>query len=183
MFGAIFDSTCLFWQFDCDRRGNCWVYDNLQLSNCALGLALSGIILNLIFSFLSWLTYPKSKPEKKASVSENPADQDNGETASVASSDSYSVEGPKIRPVHRTSLIGHMESHCSEDILLDSTDLGHIDDVIPMTDFEEEGRVKECGDENIETETALVGSMHDLQVRSIDCSSPLQVVASPTDSA
>lgn len=29
VFGVIFDSTCLFRRFDCGRRGNCWVYDNL----------------------------------------------------------------------------------------------------------------------------------------------------------
>ena len=61
VFGAIFDSTCLFWQFDCDRRGNCWVYNNVTLGNRAVALALSGVVLNLIFSFLTWLVYPKSK--------------------------------------------------------------------------------------------------------------------------
>ena len=133
IFGVIFDSTCLFWQFDCGRRGNCWVYDNLQLSDRALALALSGVILNFIFSFLSWLVHPKTKKEEKKSISENPDDQNNGETGSVASSDSYTIEGPMNRPMKRTSIVGRMESHCSEDVLLDSTDMDHIDDVIPMT--------------------------------------------------
>lgn len=182
VFGVIFDSTCLFWQFDCDRRGNCWVYDNLQLSNRALALALSGVILNFIFSFLSWLVYPKTKKEKKKSTSETIDDQKNGETASVASSDSYTIEGPMNRPMKRTSVMGRMESYCSEDILLDSTDMGHTDDVIPMTEINEvndhEAGV-EHGDKNVEAETVLVGNMHDMRVRSIGSTSPVQVVPSP----
>ena len=182
VFGVIFDSTCLFWQFDCDRRGNCWVYDNLQLSNRALGLALSGVILNFIFSFLSWFVYPKTKKEKKKSTSETTDDQKNGETASVASSDSYTIEGPMSRPMKRTSVMGRMESHCSEDILLDSTDMGHIDDVIPMTEINEvndhEAGV-EHGDGNVEAETVLVGNMHDMRARSVGSTSPVQVVPIP----
>ena len=74
VFGAIFDSTCLFWQFDCDRRGNCWVYNNVTLGNRAVALALSGVVLNLIFSFLTWLVYPKSKtdPDAGNSKTDNP---------------------------------------------------------------------------------------------------------------
>ena len=181
VFGVIFDSACLFWQFDCDRRGNCWVYDNLSLSNRALALGLSGVILNFVFSFLSWLVYPKSKTKKTKSTSENPDAQNNGETASVASSDSYTIKGPATRPMKRTSVMGRMESHCSEDILLDSTDMGHIDDVIPMTRITElSGHVAERGDENVEAETVLVGNMHDMRARSIGSSSPVhQIVASP----
>ena len=176
VFGVIFDSTCLFWQFDCGRRGNCWVYDNLELSNRALALALSGVILNFIFSFLSWLVYPRSKKETK-SISEN-SDQNKGETASVASGDSYTIEGPTNRPMKRTSIMGRMESHCSEDILLDSTDM---DDVTPMTMINEAVDRKAGGSDhgNIEAETALVENMHDMRARSIGSSSPVQVVPSP----
>lgn len=77
--------------------------------------------------------YPKTKKEEKKNISENPDDQNNGETDSVASSNSYTIEGPMNRPMKRTSIVGRMESHCSEDVLLDSTDMDHIDDVIPMT--------------------------------------------------
>ena len=179
VFGVIFDSTCLFWQFDCDRRGNCWVYDNLQLSNRALALALSGVVLNFIFSFLSWLVYPKTKKEQK-SVSENPDDQDKGETTSVASSDSYTIKGPTSRPMKRTSVMGRMESHCSEDILLDATDMDHVDDIMPMTEINEVDDHKARHDSgNVEAETALVGNMHDMRARSVGSSSPVQVVPSP----
>lgn len=66
LFGAIFDSACVYWQFECSRRGNCWVYNNVHLSQRALILALLGIAANFIFSFLSWLFYPKQTAAEKA---------------------------------------------------------------------------------------------------------------------
>ena len=79
IFGVIFDSICLFWQFDCDRRGNCWVYNNVALGDRAMALALSGIVANFIFSFLAWLSYPKSKTvveESKSKESNNPTEEE-----------------------------------------------------------------------------------------------------------
>ena len=170
VFGVIFDSTCVFWQFDCTRRGNCWVYDNVTLSNRALALALSGVVLNFVFSFLSWLVYPKSQTDKKTVTSEKPDDQNNGDSTSITSSDSYTIEGPTTRPLKRTSVIGRMESHCSEDILLDSTDMGHFDDT-HMT--------AALGNGIVEAETSLTENMHDLRARSVGSSSPVQIVATP----
>ena len=177
VFGVIFDSTCLFWQFDCDRRGNCWVYNNVDLSYRALALALSGVVLNFVFSFLTWLVYPKSR----ADTSEKPDEQKKGEdSASVASSDSYTIEGPATRPTKRSSIVGRMESHCSADILLDSTDLGHIDD-IPMTDLNDrEVRTAMQGNGIVETETVLTENMHDMRARSVGSTSPVQIVACPS---
>ena len=63
VFGVIIDSACLFWQFDCDRRGNCWVYNNTALGNRAMALALCGVAFNFSFSLLTWVAYPKSKTE------------------------------------------------------------------------------------------------------------------------
>ena len=80
VFGAIIDSACLFWQFDCDRRGNCWVYDNETLGNRAMALALCGVAFNFFFSVLTWVAYPKSKTELDREVenntSENPPEQE-----------------------------------------------------------------------------------------------------------
>ena len=59
IFGAIFDSACVYWQYECSRRGNCWTYNNSNLSQRALSLALLGIGANFILSFLSWIFYPK----------------------------------------------------------------------------------------------------------------------------
>ena len=177
VFGVIFDSACLFWQFECDRRGNCWVYDNTALSNRALALAVSGVVLNFIFSFLSWVVYPKSKPEKSEKTEGEEKGSEDDDRASVASSDSYTIGGPATRPMKRTSIMGRMESHCSEDILLDSTDDNH--DIIPMTEFGSghivHGAVRSNG--TVETVTDL--NMHNMQARSFGSTSPVQIVASP----
>lgn len=171
VFGVIFDSTCLFWQFDCDRRGNCWVYDNIALSNRALGLALSGVALNFLFTCLSWLLYPKSK----ADTSEKADDVKKGEdSASVASTDSHSIEGP----AKHVSTSSHLESHCNEDVLHKSTNLGH--DEIPIVDVNDlEVHSAMYGDGIVETETALTDNMHNTHARSFGSTSPVQIVANP----
>ena len=58
VFGTVFDLACIYFRYDipCRKRGNCWVYDNYQLSWSVMAMALIGICLNFIFS---WLTYPK----------------------------------------------------------------------------------------------------------------------------
>ena len=172
VFGVIFDSTCLFWQFDCDRRGNCWVYDNIALSNRALGLALSGVALNFAFTCLSWLLYPKSK----ADTSEKADKEKKGEDgASVASSDSHTIEGP----AKHSSTMGHLES---EDVLHNSTNLGHVDE-IPIGDVNDlEVHSAMHGDGIVETETALTDNMHNTHARSFGSTSPVQIVANPPNS-
>ena len=57
-FGAIIDSGCIYWQYECNRRGNCWVYENSILGIRALAIVLSGLILNVLFSILCWIFYP-----------------------------------------------------------------------------------------------------------------------------
>lgn len=69
IFGAIFDSACIYWQYECSRRGNCWVYNNVHLSQRAVSLAMLGIGTNFIFSILCWLFYPKKKATNDSAVS------------------------------------------------------------------------------------------------------------------
>lgn len=57
-FGAVIDSGCLYWQYECNRRGNCWVYDNSILGFRAFAIALSGLILTAVFYLLTWIFYP-----------------------------------------------------------------------------------------------------------------------------
>lgn len=57
-FGAIIDSGCVYWQYECSRRGNCWVYNNGILGIRAFAIAISGLVLNLVFSVLCWIFYP-----------------------------------------------------------------------------------------------------------------------------
>ena len=63
LFGVIFDSTCLFWQYDCGRRGNCWVYDNSALSVRAVVLAVLAMSGYIISVFLCWLVYPDPRED------------------------------------------------------------------------------------------------------------------------
>lgn len=66
IFGAIFDTACIYWQYECSQRGNCWVYNNIHLSQRAVSLAVLGIGTNFLFSLLSWLFYPKQNAESKS---------------------------------------------------------------------------------------------------------------------
>ena len=59
VFGAVFDSACLFWQRDCGHRGNCWVYDNTALSTRVAVLALGSVVGYIVFLCLCWLVYPR----------------------------------------------------------------------------------------------------------------------------
>ena len=66
VFGAIIDSGCIYWQFECGRRGNCWVYDTSVLGIRGLSLSLSGIFLNVILCIFCWLFYPPINCKSKA---------------------------------------------------------------------------------------------------------------------
>ena len=60
----------MYWQRECGRRGNCWAYDNSDLSLRALIAAIVGLIINAVFSVLAWLFYPstsKCNPSEKNS--------------------------------------------------------------------------------------------------------------------
>jgi len=55
--GALFDSSCLYWQEECRNRGNCWVYDNDDLSLRMFGMTLGVRVLSLIFAFCAWIFF------------------------------------------------------------------------------------------------------------------------------
>ncbi len=129
VFGVIFDSACIFWQYNCGRQGNCWVYDNAALSQRAVIMAVMGVTLNFIFSFLTWIFYPKqTQAEKEAHeivlnelgeiTPQAMPDETERDSSSLESSDSYVIEGPQSPPKRRRSS-NRFESHCSEDVLLD----------------------------------------------------------------
>ena len=60
-FGAVIDSGCVYWQYECNRRGNCWVYDNHLLGFRAFSIAVSGLVVTVVFYVLSWIFYPPVK--------------------------------------------------------------------------------------------------------------------------
>jgi len=67
VFGVVFDIACIFrnFTFPCGSSeatsGACWVYNSDVLSNFILAMVLIAMGLNFIFSFLAWVTYPKTQ--------------------------------------------------------------------------------------------------------------------------
>ena len=61
IFGALFDASCVKWQGECGRRGNCWVYDNGQLSIYAASFGIPCMAVAAVLLFFAWLTYPKQQ--------------------------------------------------------------------------------------------------------------------------
>lgn len=57
IYGKIFDYSCLVWSRDCNRRGNCWLYDTDKLRHFFHGasilLILLGSVFDLVMIFLS----------------------------------------------------------------------------------------------------------------------------------
>jgi sodium-independent organic anion transporter len=71
IFGAIFDSTCILWKYECSEQGNCWEYSN---SNLTLHLFLVGLLTNAantVFMFLGWIWYGRNWCFQKVKTSEH----------------------------------------------------------------------------------------------------------------
>ena len=79
-------------------------------------MALSGIAVNFVFSFLSWWFYPKT-PVPETSVYAKEDDTPDWSHDGSDSSAEHS-KGSTSRPTKRSSQ--RMDSHCSQDVLLDS---------------------------------------------------------------
>ena len=58
LFGAIVDSGCTYWQTECGRRANCWVYDNYLLSTRAYAFCFMCVLVCAVSTFLVWVFYP-----------------------------------------------------------------------------------------------------------------------------
>ena len=111
LFGAIFDSTCHFWQHECGRRGNCWVYNNTALSQRAVVLAALAMAGYFTCVFLCWLFYPRY--------------QSSGEDGNIAVTEMEAREGGGERGEggeggeRETSVIGMMQNRNSTVQLLE----------------------------------------------------------------
>ena len=55
--GALFDSSCLYWQEDCGDRGNCWVYDNDDLSFSLFSVGTGVRIISILCAFGAWIFF------------------------------------------------------------------------------------------------------------------------------
>ncbi len=79
VFGAIFDSSCEYWQYECSRRGNCWVYDNQNTATRAFALSLAGVLISLVLFTMTWCLYPsgRDRPQGASQLDAHP-DNDTG---------------------------------------------------------------------------------------------------------
>ena len=117
VFGALFDTSCLNWQDDCGRRGNCWVYDNNELSIRVLAFSGPCLFFSAFFFLLALLTLPKQ--QKNIEEDEN---------ISIHKRASFSGDGStsprrrfslvKVIPSPRRRSSNRYDSTCSDDILL-----------------------------------------------------------------
>jgi len=55
--GALFDASCEFWQEQCGDRGNCWVYNNEDLTLRIFVFSTSVRILSSIFAICVWIFF------------------------------------------------------------------------------------------------------------------------------
>ena len=58
LFGVLVDSGCVYWQTECGRRANCWVYDNNLLAVRAYIFTTVGVVVCVVATFFSWVFYP-----------------------------------------------------------------------------------------------------------------------------
>lgn len=61
LFGVVFDASCASFNYECGKRGNCWIYDNATLSLNAFILTIPCCIISAFLLFLHWILYPKRK--------------------------------------------------------------------------------------------------------------------------
>ena len=54
-FGAIINSTCIYWQYTCEERGACWIYDIVKYRYAYFGtllvLRICGLFCYLVMYF------------------------------------------------------------------------------------------------------------------------------------
>ena len=96
IFGVIFDASCVYWQFDCGRRGNCWVYNNNLISLRAFFITTTGVLVNFVLMLLCWIFYPPVTCSRAIKPSENP--DKGGENHSVVKNPVFDPEAEKANP-------------------------------------------------------------------------------------
>ena len=61
LFGYLFDLSCVVWQEQCDRHGNCWVYHTDKLSIYATSVAFPCVTIGGLLFLLAVLTITKEQ--------------------------------------------------------------------------------------------------------------------------
>lgn len=117
IYGALFDTSCLYWQDQCGSRGNCWVYDNNLLSYRLLSLPLAGMVLTSLCTLLAWRLYPSpltiaarsdTTTASPTHIEKSPDTNGMGETEfGLSQSPSPSSEPGQEGENHKSSISGH----------------------------------------------------------------------------
>ena len=90
LFGVLIDSGCVYWQTECGRRANCWVYDNNLLAVRAYIVTTMGVVVCVVATFFSWVFYPPvTKCPGKSGLS---VDKDENETIDPTTSKAVKAE-------------------------------------------------------------------------------------------
>jgi len=66
--GAIFDSSCLYWQRECGDKGKCYVYDNDDLTVRIFILSFGVRILSILFGFCAWIFFDATFCKKSVPI-------------------------------------------------------------------------------------------------------------------
>ena len=61
VYGALFDDSCVYWESECGRHGNCVLYNNDKLSIRLFSVTMASVVVALVLLFLSWVFYPKKQ--------------------------------------------------------------------------------------------------------------------------
>ena len=59
-FGAIFDSTCILWQYECGSRGNCWEYNNNSLKYYLFSYTFVVCAARTVTVMFAWLLFGRN---------------------------------------------------------------------------------------------------------------------------
>jgi len=59
IYGKIFDSCCLVWSRECNKRGNCWLYDTEKLRYVYHGVSIALIALGSVFDLIMIFLSPR----------------------------------------------------------------------------------------------------------------------------
>lgn len=61
IYGKIFDFCCLVWSKECNKRGNCWLYDTEKLRYVYHGVSIALIALGSVFDLIMIFLSPRLK--------------------------------------------------------------------------------------------------------------------------
>ncbi len=70
-FGAIINSTCTLWQYTCNERGSCWLYDKVSYRYAYFGTLLGLRMFSIIcYAIMIWFLkdeYPDDQVSERVS--------------------------------------------------------------------------------------------------------------------